>query len=140
MLGDTYDGPLTKPHRGAYRDERKAIQRARKDAEAATMRAVKAEDGHICRVPGCKSRQVEVAHEHHRGMGGNKTLDRTVPSRLITLCVAHHDMYDRVRRPDLDIVPLTERGLRGPCEYLLDGQFYARERSFVVSVTRGGGQ
>lgn len=125
-----------KPPRGSYAEERKARQRQHKDREAAIMRQVKAEDGHACRVPHCKSKTVSVAHEAHRGMGGNATEDRTVPEKLITLCLRHHDMWDRKLRPDLDIVPLTDRLLRGPCEFLIDGLFYARERTYQVSETR----
>lgn len=125
-----------KPPRGEYAAERKARQRQHKEREAATMRAVKAEDGHACRVPNCKAKTVEVAHAKHRSMGGNPTEDRTTPDQLITLCIRHHDMWDRVQPPDLDIVPLTNRQFRGPCEFLIDGLFYARERTHHISETR----
>lgn len=116
MNPDLVFGALQKPLKGEYVLERKRAERQHKEREREVMAAVKAEDGHRCRVPGCRYSllRVEVAHEKHRGMGGNPTEDRTVPEVLIALCLRHHQAYDK---GDLEIEPRTERGLRGPCAY-----------------------
>jgi hypothetical protein len=124
---------LEKPLRGAYTLERKRKAREHKAREADIMRQVKAEDGHKCRVPRCADQPVGVAHEDHRGMGGNPAEHKTVPSKLITLCTRHHSMWDRAL---MDIVPVTDRRLRGACEFYIDGVFVARERIERVSVER----
>lgn len=123
-----------KPLRGAYAAERKAKQRQHKDAERSIMSAVKAEDGHRCRYPRCTEGPIECAHMRHRGMGGNRALDRTVPDGLISLCRRHHALLDR---GDLEIIPLTNRQWRGPCAYYLDGVLMAQETTQRMSVTRG---
>jgi hypothetical protein len=124
-----------KPLRGAYTLERKRKAREHKAREADIMRRVVAEDGHKCRVPRCAfgGLRVECAHQVHRGIGGNKAEDRTLPHLLIALCQSHHAMWDRGK---LDIVPLTEQGMRGPCEFHYGPVLIGRETTARVSVTR----
>lgn len=116
MNPDLEPGALAKPLRGAYTMERRQREAQHKAREQRIMADVKAEDRHKCRVPRCPYTRasVEVAHEVHRGMGGNPREDRTVPEQLITLCAPHHGLYDA---GDLKIEPSNARGLRGPCAY-----------------------
>lgn len=134
LTPEQLDRLQNKPIKGEYARERKTKERRHKDREAAIMRAVIAEDGHKCRVPGCRTDlRVACAHEDHRGMGGNPSEDRTVPEKLIALCVTHHAYYDR---GELVITPLTDRRLRGQCVYEFKGAYLGTDSIHRISVER----
>lgn len=63
------------------------IERARKSAAVppSVKRKVLARDMHRCRVPGCRSRNIDVHHLEPRALGGSHD-----EWNLITLCEAHH--------------------------------------------------
>lgn len=91
-------------------------------AERDAMQEVRARD-RGCRFPLCGCRglfAVHVCHLVHRGMGGNPTGDRTDPARLISLCAWRH-LLGRVSldKHTVQIVPLTQRGMDGPCKFLI---------------------
>lgn len=106
---------FAKRERGTYQAERKRTKQDRKKAEAATMLEARIRDGHKCRWPGCKTGlRVEVAHQAHRGMGGNPSGDRTERHTLISLCLQHHGWWDH---GNADIEPLTALGFDGPADF-----------------------
>lgn len=91
------------------------------------MRAVRREDRY-CRVPqcGCGRMQLtlEVAHAGelgHRKMGGDKALMTTVPENLLLACRPRHRAHRfAIDKKTLKPLALTERGLRGPVQWLVD--------------------
>lgn len=125
-------GALPKPAKGTATKERRKKARARKGIESANMIAVRNED-QVCRFPFCACRHepfaptsiLEVAHLYHRGMGGDPSGARSTPDKLILLCRGkHQELPVSLHKGTLKIVPLTDKGTRGPCRfdiYLKDG-------------------
>lgn len=104
--------------------ERRAKALALIQAERDAKEDVRARDQH-CRWPNCQcmftyslhSAQ-EVAHLKDKGMGGDKRLDRTQRHLMILICKWRHQtgtasLHNKRAR----IVPLTERGTDGQCEF-----------------------
>jgi len=92
----------------------------RKLEEDKVMKRVRRQDVY-CRFPMCGCRKfhlsLHVAHEKHRGMGGNPSGERTTEAGLILLCSARHK-ENRVAldRGTLLIIPINgQDGMRGPC-------------------------
>ena len=88
------------------------------------MRAVRLRDK-FCRFPLCGCRRfnltAHVAHQIHRGMGGNPALDRTVPDKMMLLCSARHkENVISLDRGTLRVRPLTNDKLSGPCAFDVD--------------------
>ena len=114
---------------------------AKRKAAKVTARSL---DGGRCRWPHCECRtlglSLESAHLKALGMGGNPDSSRDDPRNLITLCIETHrtgrlSLHKGTRK----IVPLTDEGTRGPCEFWQDdehGQMYlvARERAPFVYI------
>jgi hypothetical protein len=77
-----------------------------------------------CAWPHCEYRpkrlRIEVAHERHRGMGGDPSGERTTRDTLLSYCVIHHRLYDL---DEIDHEPITDQGTDG----LL--AFYRRHRT-----------
>lgn len=48
--------------------------------------------GAVCEWPHCQAPHQQMAHLHHRGMGGNPAADR--PDNVAMLCATHHDILD----------------------------------------------
>lgn len=102
------------------RDERKA---ERKAVELKAKKQAKAMDQGRCRWPqcGCKgsttTRPLEGAHLKAKGMGGNPDGSRNDPRNLLTLCFDRHQGPMSLHSGDLKVIPLTEDGTRGPCEF-----------------------
>lgn len=132
-----------KPMRGDAMLARRARRAELTKHEAAEMDAAKKRD-RGCRWPGCPfvrmNLTLHAAHLVHRGMGGNPAGDRTTRAGLITFCSRHHGMFDRV---DIDVLPRTERGTDGPCDYYVTSPHTGRleilysESSIGVSVAVG---
>jgi hypothetical protein len=59
--------------------------RKRSKIPPATRRKVLARDGHRCRVPGCRSTNIDVHHLHPFALGGSHD-----EANLLTLCEGHH--------------------------------------------------
>lgn len=136
------DLPLAKPLKGAAllarRDRRSdAVKHERHEMDAAKRR-----DRNVCRWPKCefakKGLAIHAAHLWHRGAGGNPDGTRTKRNQLIALCARHHQLLDHA---DLSIVPLTEHGTDGPCDFGMringEMQRWAIERTHLVSERRG---
>ncbi len=99
-------------------------RRAAKNAEDEQMRAARRRDKY-CRFPlcGCKAfaLRLEVAHLHHRGIGGNPKLDRTTPDILMLVCSARHkENRMSLDRGTIRWQPLTDQGADGPVAWAVD--------------------
>src|SRR4051812_21313587 len=112
-----------KPPRGTAKFER---QQRRKDlvSDLDKLKAeCKALDHYKCRLPHCpfcaqvKGMQPQSAHvTQAMGIGGDPTLIRSHLDMLMTLDPLAHGAQER---GEVAIVPLTEKGTRGPCEFYL---------------------
>jgi hypothetical protein len=134
--------PLAKGSKGATfrkgRERRKAIRAS----EEANKRIVRARDQR-CRWPRCENcasfrPRLEVAHLDAKGFGGDHGT-RSEPSQMMLLdFLTHQDGPKSLEQHGRRIVPLTERGTDGPCEFwqvdLTTGQWFlvARERAPFV--------
>ena len=126
------DGMTWREAKHARRTSREGDER---DAKAEAKRA----DGGRCRWPGCDCRQrrlpLEMAHVEAKGMGGTPDGRRNDPRNLITFDIeTHRTGRKSLHSGDRKVVPLTEDGTRGPCEFWMTdevGQMYlvARERA-----------
>jgi hypothetical protein len=127
----------------------KALKQRKADIkthERKVMDEARKRDGGVCRVPRCehapRKPRIEVAHQNHRGMGGNPTGDKTTRQTCIALCWLHHCDYDWKTLVDLDIRPETAQGFDGPCSYYfraLGGPWihYATEKRIGISTAVG---
>jgi hypothetical protein len=129
-----------KPLRGTALMERKAKRQAQKAAELKVMKAAKTRDGGRCRWPGCKHKDmpVDACHRFHRGMGGDKNLERTKRELIWTACRIHHGQYDAGL---IDIQPQGPQGTDGPCDFFTRTEsgrmeLVASEKRWVVSSAR----
>lgn len=115
---------MWKPSRTA-RIKRERAGKARLDAaENANKRAVRRRDGY-CRFPLCGCRRLrlrlEVAHQQHKGAGGDSTGERSVPELLVLLCTHRHQHgavswhTGRLRWRALD----RKAGTGGPLEWCI---------------------
>lgn len=97
---------------------RKAKRAALVAAERSAKEACRVRDGYRCRLPFCRSGwQIEVAHLEHKGMGGDKRLERTQQRKMVTLCRKHHQQLDAKL---FKIEPTTDAGTNGPCRWTDD--------------------
>lgn len=98
---------------------------ARRNARRAAVQSVKTDlrvrDGIGCRWPGCEfwkqGYRVDGAHLEDMGMGGDKALIRSQRHLMIRLCVRHHQGPWSIHSKDLRVVPLTDKGTDGPCQF-----------------------
>lgn len=101
-----------------YRYKRKAERRT-------ALQTIKTElrirDGIGCRWPDCvywkQGYRVEAAHLDAMGMGGDKTLIRSQRHQLIRICYKHHQGPWSLHSGDLRVLPQTEKGTDGPCQF-----------------------
>jgi hypothetical protein len=117
---------LPKPVKGTHRRELLAKRAAIREAEKRVKAQVKIRDRGECRVPGCKALKQgwawNCAHLEHKGMGGDKGLDRTQTDKLIGLCHPHHLGARSHHSGDLRIEPTTAQGTSGPCDFWLSDE------------------
>ncbi len=98
-------------------------RRLRKAKRATVEDDVKAEvkrlDGHKSRWPHAEfpKYRLEAAHLAAAGMGGDPKSARMTPENLITLDWLSHRGPNSLHSGDKRIVPLTNAGTRGPCEF-----------------------
>ena len=129
------DLPWRKPAKGEALLQRRAKRRMLDQAERIVMQAARQRDGNRCRVPECEHRTaklpIDVAHERHRGMGGNPKGDRTILEGLIALCRSHHGDYDAGR---LEIAPVSGKnlGFSGFCEFKAEGRVIGYSAPYVA--------
>lgn len=98
----------------------------RRNGRRSALQAIKTElrvrDGIGCRWPGCEfwkqGYRVDAAHViQHAGHGGDPSLIRSQRHQLARICVRHHQGPFSLHSGDLKVVPLTDRGTDGPCEF-----------------------
>lgn len=124
----TFGRPLRKPL-GVTARRRASKGRKLKREERDNKALVRARDGAghgramritgRCRFPlcGCHERGlfVEVAHQCHKGMGGDPTGERSQPELMICLCNwRHKEARFSVDKGNVRWVPLTDQGANGP--------------------------
>lgn len=134
------DKPNFKPAKGTARAKRVEKRVKVETKESSEKTKVRLRDGYTCRWPHCDCRQrrdrIEVAHLDDKGMGGDHGT-RSHASQMITLCLARHQGKPSLHSGDLKVVPLTDEGTKGPCEFWAtdeNDQWYlvAREREPFV--------
>lgn len=110
-----------KPAKGEAALASKARTAERKLAERKVMDEARRRDQQFrggCAWPCCEYRpkklRIDVAHERHRGMGGNPDGDRTTRQTLLSYCVIHHKLYDLHQ---IDHQPMTDQGTDGELAY-----------------------
>lgn len=115
-----------KPERGARRMELLHKRASRRTLEKAAKAYVRVRDKGECRVPGCTNLKHgwawNCAHLEHKGMGGDRLLDRTQADKMIGLCHPHHLGARSHHSGDLRIEPTTPHGTSGPCEFWLSDE------------------
>lgn len=113
--------PCPKPQRS----ERRLAKHKQRTELKSTLKTVKAavrkRDGHRCRFPLCGCRKLgirlEVAHQQHSGMGGDRGTGST-SDNLITMCVQRHqDGVVSRHHGTLRIRLLTDSGTNGPVAF-----------------------
>lgn len=109
-----------KPSKGSYLIERKERRKSVEAHEDAEKDAVRAADGY-CRWPHCEhcrryKPRLEVAHLDAKGFGGDHGT-RSDRTQMILLDYLTHQGSDGLEQHGRRIVPLTDRGTRGPCEF-----------------------
>lgn len=67
------------------------MPRSSREELAALREEVFARDGR-CVWPGCADGPLQLVHLHHRGMGGQTSVN--IPEECVTMCRTHHDIYD----------------------------------------------
>lgn len=117
MANPEHVGPFVKPERGERRADKKERKHAAVKYEREQKAIVRKRDGHKCRFPGCKVKEyLEVAHLHHKGIGGNPSANRSPASVMILFCQPHHRGAFSMHSGDIEVRPLTPAGTDGPCE------------------------
>lgn len=133
--------PRPKDEKGATLKARKRVRKDEKNFENAEKRKVR-EDDKRCRWPFCENCRVfkprlEVAHIAAKGMGGDHGEKSTEDQMILLDFLTHQSGPDSLEQHGRRIVPLTDQGTRGPCEFWRvgeDGREYlvARERAPFV--------
>lgn len=109
---------IPKPAKGASTRARKAHRKAQDARERANKAEARLRDGG-CRWPrcGCQNRPwTEVAHLVAKSVGGSSET-----GNLIELCRARHQGTISLHSKRAAIVPLTEAGADGLCEFFING-------------------
>lgn len=102
-----------------YRDKRRSGSKSAKLESNAELRV---RDGIGCRWTGCefwkKGVIVDAAHVvQAAGMGGDPTMVRSQRWHKMRVCRTHHRGPVSLHSGDLRVVPLTDKGTDGPCEF-----------------------
>lgn len=118
-------GPITTPTFTAFPKPDGSKRRAKRTHAGRRLERIEKakvrQRDRCCRVPWCSTPtdRLTVAHLLHKGMGGNPAQNRSTADKMIYLCYAHHQgprgldgMYP------LSIVPLTDAGTNGPCQFI----------------------
>lgn len=109
-----------KPAKGSALIARKARRMELDEYEDARKAVVRLRD-RVCRWPKCercrrfKKLRLEVAHVvQAKGMSGDRTGERSQADRMMLLDWITHAEQERHEK---DVVPLTDAGTAGPCEF-----------------------
>lgn len=97
-----------------------------KTAEDKEKKAVRFRDK-VCRFPFCGCRKfglaLHVAHQKHKGMGGNPKGDRSDPALMVQVCSARHrENIMSIDRGTIRWRALTKDGANGPIAWDVDLQ------------------
>lgn len=126
--------------------ERRQKRRDRKAHELDVKAEVRQRDGVGCRWPRCEfattNQTIDAAHIEAAGMGGDPKSIRMRRNNLIRICRSHHRGPVSLHSGDLKIVPQTDQGTDGPCDFLRRddrGRFVviASEKTIGISVAVG---
>jgi hypothetical protein len=133
-----------KPAKGTALLERRSKRADLRQHERTEKHKVRLRDK-TCRWPRCVCRAMnvrnEVAHLDAKGAGGDHGI-RTRADRMMLLCFLAHQGETSLHSGDRKIVPLTDAGTDGCCEFYLRHpvtgtlELVATERSIGVSVER----
>lgn len=114
MIEKFKDGETLADYRINRRNARKAVKMS-------IQKELRARDGIGCRWPGCefwrRGYRVHNAHLEHRGIGGDPKAIRSERHKQIRLCYPHHQGVFSLDSGDLRIIPLTDKGTDGPCQF-----------------------
>ena len=118
-----WDKPQFKESRSAKVERFKRRLETKGDEEK-EKREVRLRDKY-CRFPLCGCRRMNlaraVAHDRHKGMGGNPACDRSKAAEMILLCSARHrENVIAWDRGTIRILPLTSLRYAGPCAFVID--------------------
>lgn len=105
-----------------YAEYREKRRNARKAGVPHVKTELRVRDGIGCRWPGCefwkRGYAVHGVHLEDMGMGGDPKLIRTQRNTMIRLCAKHHGPGPfTIHSKDLRVIPLTDKGTDGPCEF-----------------------
>ena len=119
--------------------ERRDKRRDRTASEREIKAAVKRRDSHRCRWPRCEyhtiPQVIDCAHLQAAGMGGDPRMLRMTEDNLIAICRLHHRKAPiSLHSGDLKIVPLTDAGANGRCEFWHGSQLIGTELSPGVLI------
>lgn len=130
-----------KPEKGSSLMERRERRRAIVASEEAEKATVRARDRR-CRWPQCEQcrkwqPRLEVAHLDAKGMGGDHGTVSTADAMILLDWLTHQSGPSSLEQHGRKIVPLTDQGTNGPCEFWMhdpkDGWYLvARERAPFV--------
>lgn len=129
-----------KPAKGTALLERRASRRAIELAERLAKEQVRRRDK-TCRWPRCECRalkhiRLEVAHLDDKGMGGDHG-ERTHVEQMILLCFLKHQGATSLHSGDARIVPQTDQGTSGPCDFLLRNDLTGELELVAAETTIG---
>ena len=111
---------IPKPPKGSDLIRRRKIAKTIRDYEKEQKQIVRLRDRR-CRWPHCENCRVykprlEVAHLTAKGSGGDHGT-RSAADRMVLLDHLTHQGAGGLERHERKIVPLTDRGTFGPCEF-----------------------
>lgn len=132
-----HDMPCLADERHEKRQSRKAFETEQKAKATARDRAC-TKTG--CRWPDCpycvrRDRQ-EVSHVWDKGSGGDHG-NRSTADQMIRVCARIHQGPGSIHAKDRVVIPLTDRGTDGPCEFQVFDR--AENRWFTVGVESAPG-
>lgn len=125
----TWNGPNFKKPRVSAKVTRGIKRKVRDNTENQHKTEVRRRDNKACRggcrFPLCGCRKFNlakhVAHLEHKGMGGNPLEDRSVPEKMIQVCIARHrEHLFSIDKGTVQCRPRTNAGTNGPVEWWLD--------------------
>lgn len=131
---------LLKPPKGEFLLERKDKRKEIEAGEDEQKAIVRFRDGR-CRWPHCevcrryKTLVLQVSHVvRAKGMSGDRTLERSQADQMMLLDPITHAAQERHEK---DVVPLTDEGTKGPCEFWAEdehGQKYLVAREIAPFI------
>jgi hypothetical protein len=117
--GSPLDPPkLTKPSRGEKKYQHRQRQEKADTREARHKTAVRKRDSYRSRWPGDDGTRLEVAHLTHKGMGGDASTLRSIPTLMILVSREVHRGTFSLHSGDRRVIFLTPECASGPVAFL----------------------